>query len=147
MPSLMNCVNKTARSARMHRDALLSQDSLCGNQPVFLLLICRHPGISQEQLAKRMVIHKSNVTRQMAVLEQNGFITRSAKVGDKRVMQIFPTEKALLLCPRVQEVLREWNESLLADFAPEQRELFLTMLQQVAERAMARVNLEELELE
>jgi len=147
MPSLMNSVNKTARSARMHRDALLSQEALCGNQPVFLLLICRNPGISQEQLAKRMFINKSNVTRQLAVLEQNGFITRSAKVGDKRVLQIFPSEKALSLCPKVQEVLREWNEYLLADFAPEQRELFLTMMQQVAQKAMARVELEELESE
>ena len=51
-------------------------------------------GISQEKLAKMIYINKSNVTRNLAVLEKNGYIERRPAENDKRVMLVFPTQKA-----------------------------------------------------
>ena len=50
---------------------------------------------SQEQLVKEIYVHKSSVARQLALLEQNGFITRSACPSDRRQLLVYPTEKAL----------------------------------------------------
>ena len=60
----------------------------------YLMEICRNPGISQDKLAQAIFINKSNIARQVAVLEEDGFIRRVPSQADRRVMELYPTEKA-----------------------------------------------------
>lgn len=143
MHSFMKSITRTARCGAMYRDRLLREDGLNGNQHVYITNICKNPGISQEQLSRTIFVNKSNVTRQLALLEQNGFITREPKQGDKRVLQIYPTKKALLLYPKVRGVMQDWSAYLLADFSEPQREQLREMLSLVLDRAMQAVQLED----
>ena len=142
MHSLMKCINRTARCGGMYRRTLLEEDGLNGFQHIYITSICDNPGISQEQLSKKIFINKSNITRQLCSLEQNGFITRVPKAEDKRVLQIFPTDKAKEIYPKVRKVMKDWNEYLLEEFTSEEQELLLEMLGKVMERSMEAVNLE-----
>ena len=76
MSSLMRCINVTARCATLRRSEQLFPVGLTGGQHTYVLNICRNPGITQDQLAKMIYINKSNVARQVAQLEQAGFIER-----------------------------------------------------------------------
>ena len=99
MESFMRYINRTYRSSLLCRSSSLEGEGLSGNQHSYIAQICHHPGISQEQLAKRLFVNKSSVTRQLALLEQNGFIYRKSSQTDKRVLQVFPTQKALAVFP------------------------------------------------
>ena len=56
-----------------------------------------------------MLVDKSTVARQAAVLEDSGFITRTPSSRDKRVLQLYPTEKALALLPEIRRTVNEWD--------------------------------------
>ncbi|HWS30224.1 MAG TPA: MarR family transcriptional regulator [Clostridia bacterium] len=136
MEMLMRFIDRTARCAAVYRCEKLGAEGLNGYQHTYILNICREPGISQEKLASRIYVNKSNVTRQLALLEQNGFVERRASGTDKRVMEVFPTKKAFDVYPRVREVLTEWNAGLLEQFTPEERKLLSSMMERVMAKAV-----------
>ena len=84
------------------------------------LEICANPGISQDQLAQRICINKSNVARQAAILEEDGFIIRKPSLSDKRVMELYPTEKTLELLPQITAITSGWEQCLTKDMTEEE---------------------------
>ena len=143
MDSLMRSINRTHRCSKLYYNEKLNADGITGNQQIYIFQICRHPGISQEQLSQRIAVNKSNVTRQLCALEQNGFIRRQPSPEDKRVLQVFPTEKAEALYPKVLDIMRLWNSLLLEDFSEDEKSLLLSMMQRVQEKALLLAEEEE----
>lgn len=143
MDSLMRSINRTHRCSKRYYNEKLNADGITGNQQIYIFQICRHPGISQEQLSQRIAVNKSNVTRQLCALEQNGFIRRQPSSEDKRVLQVFPTEKAEALYPKVLDIMHLWNSLLLEDFSENEKSLLLSMMQRVQEKALLLAEEEE----
>ena len=143
MDSLMRSINRTHRCSKRYYNEKLNTDGITGNQQIYIFQICRHPGISQEQLAQRITVNKSNVTRQLSALEQNGFIIRRPSQEDKRVLQVFPTEKGEALYPKVLEIMQQWNRLLLEEFSEKEQELLLSMMQRVQAKALQLAEEEE----
>lgn len=137
MDSFMRCVSRTARCAALYRGEKLESIGLNGGQHTYILNICRNPGVSQEQLSRLLYINKSNVARQLANLEQNGFVTRVPDEEDRRILRVYPTQKALDACPMVQKVLADWQDYVMDGFTPEEREQLTGLMQRVMERAAA----------
>lgn len=101
----------------------------------YLLEVCQNPGISQDKLARRICINKSNVARQVAALEEDGFILRRPSAADKRVMELYPTEKTLALLPRINELLGCWEDCITHDLSEEEKGLLTTLLTKMKSRA------------
>ncbi|MBO7377019.1 MAG: MarR family transcriptional regulator, partial [Clostridia bacterium] len=125
------------------RSEKLKKYGLGDNNQSYILILCRNPGISQDALARRLFINKSNVTRTLAQLEQNGFVTRRVSDKDRRVTLVFPTEKAYEVLPTVREVLREWREYLTEGFTDEEKRLLLELTRRLAGRAAEYADLSE----
>lgn len=89
----------------------------------YLVEICNTPGISQDKLAQRICINKSNIARQAAALEEDGYIRRTPSQTDKRVMELYPTEKTLAVLPEILQILKNWETTLMDDLTPEEIEL------------------------
>lgn len=142
MSSLMRCVNVTARCATLQRSKKLADIGLNGYQHTYVLNICRNPGISQEQLAREIYINKSNVARQVAALENQGFVERRASTQDRRVMLLYPTDKATQALPVIREVLRDFNDYLMQGFSSEEREALEGTMQKIMERAKDYIDLQ-----
>lgn len=145
MPSITRYINVISRCGGMYRNERLKGTDLGTSHHAYLFTICRTPGISQEQLAKRIYINKSNVTRNLAVLEKNGYIERRPSETDKRVMLVYPTQKAQDTLPLLHEIVQDWNALISEDFSEEELELFRTMLARIAERATGVVDEGEFE--
>lgn len=136
MRGIMKYINRINRSTGMVYNQRLREFGINHCQHPYIIQICRHPGISQEELARAICVNKSNVARQLAVLEADGLLTRTPDPEDRRVMQVFPTEKMEALLPCVREVMGDWNSCLLADFSEEDREKLIAMLEIITERAV-----------
>lgn len=145
MESLMMHVGQLQRFSMMHRSIVLEEEGLNGIQHSYILRICQHPGITQDQLAQMLCVHKSNVARQLSLLEGAGYLTRTPKEGDRRALCVFPTQKMLEVLPRVRAVLDEWNAYLLAELPKEQRALLMRVMPDLVERARQRVRRESRE--
>lgn len=128
-------MNIISRCSGLYRTAELSDTELIAGHVPFLFAVCRTPGLSQDQLARRLCFNKSTVTRRLAYLEEHAFITREADENDKRVMRVYPTEKTEQILPRLREVSQTWNEKVTVDVSAQELEVFEHVLDKIALRA------------
>jgi DNA-binding MarR family transcriptional regulator len=62
-----------------------------------LLNVFRFPGLSQQELARKLLIGRSNVTMLLPQLERRGLIARTADKKDKRIWRLGLTQTGLAL--------------------------------------------------
>ena len=74
-------------------------------------------GSVKKLLGQLIFVNKSNVARQLAVLEEKGYVRRQTSSLDGRRQLIYPTEKALAMQPILQKLLKQWNEQVLEGFS------------------------------
>lgn len=101
----------------------------------YLVEICAEPGISQNRLSQRLYINKSNVARQVAVLEEKGFVLCKVSDEDKRVMRLYPTEKSMALLPEIQKMFNAWEAHLTENLTEADKQILTALLAQIKERA------------
>ena len=125
------------RCTDMYRDERFRHLGLSSRQSVLLLNVCRSPGITQDALSKAILIDKSNITRQIALLEEAGLVTRRPDESDRRQIQVFPTESALSLLPEIREGFRAWREYLSEGLTVDELDLFCSVMDRIARKAAA----------
>lgn len=131
----MRQISITYRCAMRFRENALSDTGLAGCQTPYLTALYRQPGLSQEELARQLSVNKSSVTRQLAVLEEKGYIRRVPSDTDKRILLVYPTEKALEVKERLYRCYHDWSSYLTHDFTEEEQELLSRLMLRIAERA------------
>ncbi len=139
MSQIIRDLTEITRCGSQYRTDRLAPLGLKACHASYLREICAEPGISQDRLAGRICINKSNVARQAAVLEEGGFITRVPCACDKRVMRLYPTEKALALVPQIQSILDAWEAELTQDLTAEEVQAMAALLERMKLRAAAKV--------
>jgi len=137
MSQIIRDITELTRCGSQYRLDQLSPMGLKACHASYLTAICACPGISQDGLARRICINKSNVARQAAVLEEEGFITRTPSPADKRVMELYPTQKALDLLPQIQSILTCWEECITHDLTEEEKDQISVLLARMKVRAAA----------
>lgn len=135
MEAIIRSINHIARLATLYREQELKKYGLGAMHHTYLLNICRNPGISQEALAKLIFVNKSNVARQLAILEEKGFVIRQTSPNDRRQLSVYPTERTLALIPTIQEMLQSWNAQVMTDFSDAEQKQLLAQLAVVKEKS------------
>ena len=118
MPAFMKHIGLLWRCANLYRAEKYESIGLGAYQDAYLTQICKTPGISQEKLAGIICVHKSNVARQLASLEEKGFVERRAS-ATILVMQ------------------SSWNELLFSGMDEEQVRALAKSAEALAARARA----------
>jgi DNA-binding MarR family transcriptional regulator len=135
MSQLIRNMTEITRCGVQYRTETLAPLELKACHASYLREICAEPGISQDKLAARICINKSNVARQAAALEEGGFITRIPSPEDKRVMGLYPTEKTIALLPRMNAILDEWETCLTEGIPAEELEVAKRVLERMKTKA------------
>ena len=135
MTQIIRDMLEISRCGVQYRADNLAQYGLKSIHASYLTEICANPGISQDRLAQLICINKSNVARQVAVLEEDGFVRRVPSEADKRVMELYPTEKTLELLPGISDILRCWEGCITQDLSEEEKECLSSFLSKMSDRA------------
>ena len=135
MSQIIRDITEISRCGAQYRTEALAPMGLKACHASYLTEICAHPGISQDRLAARICINKSNVARQAAILEEDGFITRTPSPTDKRIMQLYPTQKTLELLPSISPILGQWEACLTEDISEEEKALLEKLLSRMKDKA------------
>lgn len=135
MPSISRYINVLSRASGMFRGANMKNQELRPYLQNYILVLTRCPGLSQEQLARRLCVDKSSVTRALAALEKIGYVTREKDKDDKRITLVYPTEKAIQSREEIRNAYREWNSYINEGFSDEERAEFIRLLEKAAKRA------------
>ncbi len=135
MSQIIKDMTEITRCGSQYRLDYLSPMGLKACHASYLTEICAQPGISQDKLARLICINKSNVARQAAVLEEEGFITRRPSSSDKRVLELYPTQKSYELLPQISDILKCWEKCITGDLTEGELALLSELLAKMKRRA------------
>ena len=136
MSQIIRDMLEISRCGVQYRSDKLAPMGLKSIHASYLTEICANPGISQDKLARIICINKSNVARQVAVLEEDGFVRRVPSAADKRVMELYPTDKTLQLLPQINSTLTCWENCITQDLTDQEKELVTFLLSKMSSRAV-----------
>ncbi|MCC5896254.1 MAG: winged helix-turn-helix transcriptional regulator [Alkalibacterium sp.] len=140
MDFLMRYINRTTRLSELYRNEKMKQYDLGGMHHTYIINICQNPGVSQDDLAQLIYVNKSNVARQLSVLEKKGYITRKPCAEDGRKLLVFPTDKAHDVYPKVVNILKDWNDIIFEGLSETEKTELEKQLQLMMEKARAEVH-------
>ncbi|MBR5004977.1 MAG: winged helix-turn-helix transcriptional regulator [Erysipelotrichaceae bacterium] len=135
MDSVMKYISRIHRCFRQWQSDKMQGQGINGVQQNYLFHISHQPGISQEQLSDHIMVNKSNVARQLSTLENEGWITRQTSATDKRVYEVYPTEKTMELMPEILSLMKQWNALILEDLSEEEKETLLALMPKITKKA------------
>lgn len=98
-----------------------------------LRLIGNEPGISQQEIAKRLRMHASRLVGLLDDLEERGLIERRPSEKDRRLYALHLTGKGVQAMAVIARVGREHHQELLACLSEEERITLSTLLKRLAE--------------
>ncbi|MEU9508032.1 MarR family transcriptional regulator [Micromonospora sp. NPDC048170] len=113
--------------------ARLAQLGIAPNHFGLLMHLDRGEGLSQQQLADALGIHRKAMVGLLDDLEQRGLVERRRHPGDRRAHAIHLTGAARELLPRARHVADQHEEEVLAALDPAERAQLIAVLQRLAE--------------
>ncbi|MER6015265.1 MarR family winged helix-turn-helix transcriptional regulator [Streptomyces bluensis] len=91
------------------------------------------------ELAGRLVVEASHVTRQVQQLQKAGYVTRVADRDDRRARRIELTATGRYAVDRIQEVCRRGMQMSLAHWSPEELRDLAALLHRLVDDFLAHV--------
>ena len=114
---------------RQHADSLLNQVGLHVGQEMLLNQLWESGGVTQSQLAERMLLQPATVTNMLRRLERAGVVERREDANDQRISRVYMTAKGEELKAAVNELWNRLEEQTFAGFTLEERILLRRLLQ------------------
>jgi DNA-binding MarR family transcriptional regulator len=79
-----------------------------------LINLYRFEGISQQELARKLLVGRSNMSMLLPQMEKRGLIERQGHKKDKRVLRLFLTEEGRRLAERAMVIQTDLIERVLS---------------------------------
>ncbi len=108
-----------------------SEAGITVDQFRLLTHLWKEDGISQQQLAQLVRRDRASITRMVDILEEQGFINRTADKDDRRINLIFLTKKGKQLEPIASKAAQETLEISQKGFSKANRLAFADFLKKV----------------
>ena len=140
---LLKWLSVTDRFYKIYLDKQLAPYGINNSQYMFLIKICRSPGILQDSLLNMFYVHPSNIVRTVATLEKQGMITRSPNDKDKRTCKLYPTERALSIIDEIQMICEKTEALLLQGMSESEQNLFMDFLIQAGRNITSELHIEK----
>lgn len=121
------------RYGRVMHDKAMERFGMTGQQMGYIGWINRSPGISQEELAKRLRIDKGAVAKSIKHLTEEGFVEKRKNPEDRRAYCLFPTEKAVEMCAQGERCYREFEREIMKGLTPGEEKTFEELLSRVTD--------------
>ena len=113
--------------------AALAPLSLKPAQLDVLMNLYRHPGMSQHDLARKLLVGRSNITMTLPHLEKRGLVRREADDKDKRVLRLALTRDGEALLMQALEVHSALIEKAMSQSSPAECDMLGDHMRRVAE--------------
>lgn len=104
-------------------------------QYLFLLVLSKNNGISQEGLSNYLKIDKATTAKAIKKLEEEGYVTRAVDTMDKRAYQVYLTQNGWELLPVIEKCINDWEKLVTVGFAENESQLLEGLLEKMAQNA------------
>ena len=93
MEDIFRYFNIISKHSNVFLDNILEPFELCSCHRLFIHKIYENPGITRDKIKTIVHIHPSNTTRIIDYLDSKGYIIKQINESDKRICELYPTEK------------------------------------------------------
>jgi DNA-binding MarR family transcriptional regulator len=98
-----------------------------------LMNLHRHPGMSQHDLARKLLVGRSNITMLLPQLETRGLLRRESDEKDRRILRIFLTGAGEALLARALTVHAALIELAMSRSTPQECDMVGEHMRRIAE--------------
>ena len=118
---LARCQEKEARLAKEHR--LHQAEFKC------LRLFGLNENLNNKEIAKRMILSPSRLTRIIDGLEKNGYMHRDIDQTDRRNMRVYLSRRGKILTNKLNKAYVDIHSEILQDIDVAQHEPLITAIE------------------
>ncbi|MCH5462645.1 MarR family transcriptional regulator [Lactobacillus sp. LC28-10] len=90
----------------------------------YVMKVAENPGISKSDFNHLVHLNHSTITRAINQLTKKGLIKQSIDPKDKRVTQLYLTEKGIRLNRGIKQYMQQLNTELMTRLAPDSDTVF-----------------------
>ena len=128
-------VNRAALrlKARLHQAFKAEGHDITPEHWAVLNCLWDDEGMSQTQIAERIVKDKTNLTRILDVMERKGLITRRPHEGDRRAYRIFLTDKAKTMRPDLIAIAETLGARAVRGISAEEQQMLLRLMNTISD--------------
>lgn len=83
-----------------------------------LMNLYRHPGLSQHDLARRLLVGRSSITMLLPQLEKQGLLRRESDENDRRVLRLYLTPDGEARLKQALAIYTELIDRVMAQSSP-----------------------------
>ncbi len=98
-----------------------------------LINIHRHPGLSQQELAERLLVNRSNITMALPLMEDSGLVRREADEKDRRIIRLTLTPAGEEKLGAAMVVYADLVERVMSKSSDEECNLIGTKMAEISE--------------
>lgn len=98
-----------------------------------LMNLYRHPGMSQHDVARRLLVGRSNITMLLPQLETQGLLRREGDAKDKRVMRLYLTESGEVVLMKALKIYSALIERVMAQTSPTECDVLGEQMRRIEE--------------
>lgn len=99
---------------------------------IILMLLYAQGGRSQDELALLRGYDKTLIAKSVVKLEEEGLIYRLTDPDDKRIKRLYLSESGCTLCPEIESIGFDIDDSLIKNFTEKESRVLIELLQKVA---------------
>ena len=100
-----------------------------------VMIVCQNEGIAQNDVVEELAMEKSVVAKTIGKLISAGFLERKQCKKDRRAYNLYPTDKAREIFPKLAEQGKKCMELLTVGMTQDERTEFGRLLNIVSENA------------
>lgn len=98
-----------------------------------LMNLYRHPGLSQHDLARRLLVGRSNITMLLPQLESQGLLRRDPDENDRRVLRLYLTDEGETRLMAAMDIYAALLDRVMAQSTPDQCERLGDQMRRISE--------------
>ncbi len=128
-------ISRLERRRKKYINEKFSAQGLKGSMFIFLLILSNNPGSTQDFMAERMDMDKSNVARMARELEEHGYIKRVTCPDNRRRYGVFPTDAGAALIAEINEQLNDYDRMITAGLSEDEYRAEIEILTKMLENS------------
>ncbi|PRD42775.1 MarR family transcriptional regulator [Phyllobacterium phragmitis] len=137
-PAILYRLQSAARLGRTSLATRLLEHGLYAGQDAIMLQLAAEDGLPPGILAQRLGVRPPTVTKTIARLQSQGFVTKQASEKDQRQAHVFLTESGRDVIKTIEKSIRKTEKEALRGLDKKERKTFLKLLNRLEINLSAR---------
>lgn len=130
------------RLHHLRTHTLLNEVGIYTGQPPLLFILNKEDGLSQKELAEKLMIAPATLTIMLKRMEKANLVKRKQDIHDQRISRVYITSKGREVCIKAKGALKNLEQECFGNFTMEEKIILRRLLMQMRDNLLAANNIE-----